>query len=124
MCLMLFCPCVAEFHLTQWTSTPRFSCYFHLSFDAVCSCRTTTECSIKLLQDRRGFVCASDDGVLSAVASLEAGSESDIRRATFALHGHSGFVTDCDTAPSGHAVLSSRYILMMECFDCVSCWLR
>lgn len=71
------------------------------------------------MPDKRGFVCASDDGVLSAVASLEAGSESDIRRATFALHGHSGFVTDCDTAPSGHAVLSSRFVPMVECFDCV-----
>lgn len=67
--------------------------------------------SIKLLPDQRGFVCAAGDGVLSAVATLEVASESDLRRATFALTGHSGFVTDCDTAACGHAVLSSRYSL-------------
>lgn len=47
--------------------------------------------------------------MLSAVATLEATSEDEIRRATFSLTGHSGFVTDCDTAASGHAILSSRY---------------
>lgn len=53
-------------------------------------------------------MCASDDGVLSAVATLEMHSESNLQRATLALHGHSGFVTDCDTATFGQTVVSSR----------------
>jgi len=60
--------------------------------------------SIKVLPDQRGYVCAGDDGALSAVASFEA----DIRSATLHLTGHSGFVTDCDVAETGHCILSSR----------------
>lgn len=67
-------------------------------------------CSIKVLPDERGFVCAGDDSVVSAVATLEVSSEEDIRRAATALSGHSGPVTDCDTAACGHAILSSRYL--------------
>ncbi|CAM9325129.1 unnamed protein product [Ectocarpus sp. 6 AP-2014] len=63
--------------------------------------------TIKILPDQRGYVCAGDDGALSAVATFETCSEEDLRRATFALTGHSSFVTDCDTAESGHAILSS-----------------
>ncbi|CAM9667549.1 unnamed protein product, partial [Hapterophycus canaliculatus] len=65
--------------------------------------------TIKILADKRGFVCAGDDGVLTAVSSLDVSTETDIRRATVALTGHSGFVTDCDTTETGHAILSSRY---------------
>lgn len=90
-----------------------YACNVHIPIPCVlllaCLPHVYLEKSIKLLPDARGFVCASDDGVLSAVATLEAGSESDLRRATFALHGHSGYITDCDTAASGHAVVSSRY---------------
>ncbi|CAN0173302.1 unnamed protein product, partial [Scytosiphon promiscuus] len=63
--------------------------------------------TIKILADKRGFVCAGDDGVLIAVSSLDVSTEADIRRATFTLTGHSGFVTDCDTTQTGHAILSS-----------------
>jgi len=65
--------------------------------------------SIKVLPDQRGYVCAGDDGALAAVASFEAASGAEIRRAALHLTGHSGFVTDCDVARTGHGILSSRY---------------
>lgn len=54
-------------------------------------------------------MCAGDDGALTAVASFEASSAAEIRRAALHLTGHSGFVTDCDVARTGHGILSSRY---------------
>lgn len=65
--------------------------------------------SIKVLPDQRGYICAGDDGALTAVASFEASSEAEIRRAALHLTGHSGFVTDCDASSTGHGILSSRY---------------
>lgn len=84
------------------------ACYAHRTCAIARVALHVWHCSIKVLPDQRGFVCAGDDSVISAVATLEVSSEEDIRRAAFALSGHSGFVTDCDTADCGHAILSSR----------------
>lgn len=69
---------------------------------------------IRLLPEARGFVCASDDGVVSVISTLENHSDGDIQRVRRAMHGHSGFVTDCDVAPQGRAIVSSRYRLFPE----------
>eukprot|EP00903_Cladosiphon_okamuranus_P019649 g18066.t1 len=72
--------------------------------------------TIKVLPDQRGYVCAGDDGALTAVASFEA----EIGRAALHLTGHSGFVTDCDTARTGHGILSSSTDGRMLVWDPVS----
>eukprot|EP00752_Nemacystus_decipiens_P011893 g10545.t1 len=76
--------------------------------------------TIKALPDQRGYVCAGDDGALTAVASFEASSVAEIRRAALHLTGHSGFVTDCDVARTGHGILSSSTDGRMLLWDPVS----